>query len=170
MSTAVLSPRQLTITRFAQVREQSLAMCRPLSAEEYRLQPMEDVSPPWWNLGHTSWFFARNVLTPFGGRRLPLDDEYEYLLNSYYESVGDRLPRCQRGSVSRPTTDEIYDYRASVDDRVIDLVESIDEHRLPSLLEVLEIGLQHEQQHQELFYTEIKFIRYQNPPALREPY
>lgn len=145
-------------------------MCQPLTVEEYRLQPMDDVSPPWWNLGHTSWFFARNAIAAFGGRRLPTDDEYEYLLNSYYESVGERLPRGKRGSVSRPTTDEIYDYRAAVDERVIELIESIEEEQLPALLEVLEIGIQHEQQHQELFYTEIKYIRHQNPLALRAPY
>jgi ergothioneine biosynthesis protein EgtB len=145
-------------------------MCLPLSAEEYRLQPMDDVSPPWWNLGHTSWFFARNVLAAFGGRRLPSDADYEYLLNSYYEAVGERLPRSQRGSLSRPTNDEIYDYRASIDGRVVELLESIDEERLTDLLNILEIGIQHEQQHQELFYTEIKFIRYQNPPSLRAPY
>jgi ergothioneine biosynthesis protein EgtB len=145
-------------------------MCQPLAAEEYRLQPIEDVSPPWWNLGHTSWFFVRNVLAPFGGQMEPQDAEYDYLLNSYYQSLGKRLPRGQRGSISRPTTDEIYAYRRSVDARVSRLLESIDEDRLGELLAVLTIGIHHEQQHQELFFSEIKFIRFQNPLPLRTPY
>jgi hypothetical protein len=82
-------------------------MCRPLAPEEYRIQPLEDVSPPWWNLGHTSWFFARNLLGPFGGEADERDAQYDYLLNSYYASLGERLPRGQRGLVTRPTTAEI---------------------------------------------------------------
>ena len=68
-------------------------MCRPLEPEDFRLQPMDDVSPPWWNLGHTSWFFVRNVLAPLGGRMEPEDAGYDYLLNSYYTSLGPRLAR-----------------------------------------------------------------------------
>jgi ergothioneine biosynthesis protein EgtB len=164
------SRRATVLTRFRRVRGASVAMCGALRAEEYRLQPMEDVSPPWWNLGHTSWFFVRNVLAAFGGRMTAEDEEYDYLLNSYYASLGSRLARHLRGSISRPTTGEILAYRASVDERVAELVESIDDSRLEQLVDVLTIGMQHEQQHQELFYTEIKFIRHQNVPALREAY
>lgn len=164
------SHRESALAAFRRVRSASNAMCVPLRAEEYRLQPIADVSPPWWNLGHTSWFFVRNVLAPFGGQMTPEDEQFDYLLNSYYESLGKRLPHGQRGAVSRPTTDEIYEYRASVDERVETLIQTIDDDRLEAMLAVLTIGLQHEQQHQELFYTEIKFIRYQNITALREPY
>ena len=162
--------RELWRERFRCVREASEAMCSSLSAEEYRLQPTEEVSPPWWNLGHTSWFFVRNVLVPFGGPSEPEDDVYDYLLNSYYASLGERLPRGSRGLRSRPTTEEIYRYRASVDRRVEELVESIEEERFDELASILMIGLQHEQQHQELFYTEIKFILAQNVPALRRAF
>jgi ergothioneine biosynthesis protein EgtB len=156
--------------RFRRIRSASVSMCRPLNAEEYRLQPMEDVSPPWWNLGHTSWFFVRNVLTPFNGQRTPEDDDYDYLLNSYYASLGERLPRGRRGAIGRPTTGEILDYRSSVDRRVEELIETFPDDHLDEVLGVLEVGLQHEQQHQELFYTEIKCIRHQNVASLRQPY
>ena len=152
------------------VRRASIAMCEPLTAEEHRIQPMADVSPPWWNLGHTSWFFVRNVLEPFGGRLLPEDADFDYVLNSYYVSLGSRLARPRRGSITRPTNDEVYRYRASVDERVTLLVQTIAENRLQDLAAVMTIGAHHERQHQELFYTEIKNILYQNPPRLRRPY
>ena len=164
------SERQAALSRLARVRQVSIAMCDPLWPEEFRLQPCEEISPPWWNLGHTSWFFVRNVLAPFGGQLTPEDDQYDYLLNSYYHSLGRRLPRAQRGSVSRPTTEEIYAYRASVDERVAELIETIAGEQLDELLAVLRIGVEHEQQHQELFYGEIKYILAQNPLELRRPY
>lgn len=145
-------------------------MCDPLWPEEFRIQPREEISPPWWNLGHTSWFFVRNVLAPFGGLLTPEDEQYDYLLNSYYHSLGQRLPRDQRGTVSRPTTEEIYAYRESVDERVAELIETIAGEQLDELLRVLRIGVEHEQQHQELFYGEIKVILAQNPLELRRPY
>jgi ergothioneine biosynthesis protein EgtB len=145
-------------------------MCASLEPAEFRLQPIDDVSPPWWNLGHTSWFFARNVLAPFGGETTAEDEQYDYLLNSYYASLGERLPRGKRGSVSRPTTDEIYAYRASVDERIERLVETISDSQWDEMAYVLNIGIQHEQQHQELFYTEIKYILAQNVRDLRRAY
>lgn len=162
--------RAALLSQFRRVRQASIVMCRPLLAEDYRVQPMADASPPWWNLGHTSWFFARNVLAPFGGEVEPQDGDYDYVLNSYYASLGPRLPRCRRGSISRPTTEEIYRYHKSVDGRIEALVETISEDRLADLEFVLSIGIQHEQQHQELFYTEIKCILAQNPASLRRPY
>lgn len=145
-------------------------MCRPLAPEVYRMQPAEEVSPPWWNLGHTSWQFVRAALEPFGGRHDPADDEFDFVLNSYYAVFGERLARGRRGSLSRPTTDEIYAYRASVDRRIEELLMEISEERLDELAFRLVVGMNHEQQHQELFYTEIKNILAQNPPPLRTPY
>jgi ergothioneine biosynthesis protein EgtB len=168
--TMPFSRRTLIAESFRRVRAASVDMCAPLTPEEYRLQPVEEVSPPWWNLGHTSWFFARNVLAPLGGRRTAEDDAYDYLLNSYYASLGARLPRGKRGSVSRPTTNEILRYRQSVDARVEELLESIDGQHSSELERLLAIGIQHEQQHQELFYTEIKYILAQNPRPLRRAY
>jgi ergothioneine biosynthesis protein EgtB len=162
--------RQTWLARYRRVRAASEAMCAHLEPAEYRLQPCDDVSPPWWNLGHTSWFFARNVLRPFGGGWNAIDEEYDYLLNSYYASLGARLPRNKRGAVTRPTTDEVYAYRASVDARIVALVELCCDSTCAAILDVLRIGLEHEQQHQELFYAEIKSILAQNPPALRRAY
>lgn len=171
MSVALSSPaRAELLTHYCQVRQDSLDMCAGLEPTEFRLQPCEDVSPPWWNLGHTSWFFARNVLAEFGGERTDEDDQYDYLLNSYYASLGERLPRGKRGLVTRPTTEEVYAYRASVDRRISCLDELIPEDRFTEMAAVLRIGIEHEQQHQELFYSEIKFILAQNPPSLRRAY
>ncbi len=162
--------RQTLLEQFRSVRLASVAMCKPLSAEEHRIQPMADASPPWWNLGHTSWFFVRNVIEPFGGERLPEDADFDFVLNSYYVSLGSRVPRPRRGLISRPTNDEIYRYRATVDQRVEHLLETASDDRLEELSFVLTVGMHHERQHQELFYTEIKNILYQNPPPLRRPY
>lgn len=110
--------------RYREVRAASLAMCAPLEAEDYRAQPIAEVSPPWWNLGHTSWFFVRNLLQQFGGHMTPEDQQLDQALNSYYVSLGPRVERSRRGLLTRPTTDEIYRYRSSVDERVERLVAS----------------------------------------------
>ncbi len=96
--------RATLLARYRETRALSVGLCRPLAAEDYRIQSMPDVSPPWWNLGHTSWFFAKNILEPFG-RQAAEDARLEYALNSYYESLGPRLARDHRGLVTRPTTD-----------------------------------------------------------------
>lgn len=155
---------------FVDVRQASLRMCQGLEPSDYRVQPREEVSPPWWNLGHTSWFFARNVLALHGGQYIEQDRNYDFLLNSYYASLGSRVARWRRGNLTRPTTEDIYAYRRSVDDRVEALIDSIDEDRLPELAALLWIGINHEQQHQELFYTEIKAILFENPPDFRPSY
>ncbi len=162
--------RESLVDQYRCVRGASIEMCRPLDAEMFRIQPMDDVSPPWWNLGHTSWFFVRNVLHPFDGALQPEDAELDGVLNSYYVSLGSRLARHRRGLLTRPTTEEIYAYRRSVDRRIEQLPRSIDDDRLDELALVLTVGLHHEQQHQELFYTEIKFILAENPLQLRRPY
>jgi ergothioneine biosynthesis protein EgtB len=164
------SDRSSLADQFRSVRRSSIDMCKPLSAEEYRIQPIAEVSPPWWNLGHTSWFFARNVLRRLGGEYLPLDEQLDFVLNSYYVSLGERLARNRRGWMTRPTTEEIYAYRQSVDQRVLALIDSATETTLPELAWLLTIGMQHEQQHQELFYTEIKYILAQTPEPLRPAY
>lgn len=169
-SAAAVSDRTVLLEHFRRVRQASVAMCHPLAPEMFRIQPMEDASPPWWSLGHTSWFFVRNVLQPFGGRWEPEDDEFDYVLNSYYASLGPRVSRYRRGLLTRPTTDEIYRYRASVDERVEDLLATVGDDRWDELAFVLTVGTNHEQQHQELFYTEIKCILAENPGNLRRPY
>jgi ergothioneine biosynthesis protein EgtB len=151
------------LDRYRSVRATTDGLVQPLAPEEFRIQSMPDVSPPWWMLGHTSWFFARNLLRD-AGLQTPQDRDYDYLLNSYYARLGPRLPRGDRGKVTSPSTDEIRRYRRSVDERVASIGSD------PSIAGVLTVGINHEQQHQELFVTEIKHIRFQNPPHLRTPY
>jgi ergothioneine biosynthesis protein EgtB len=162
--------RDALIDEFQRVRRASVAMCKPLRSEDYRIQPVGVVSPPWWNLGHTSWFFARNILQPLGGEYADEDQRLDFVLNSYYASLGSRLGRDQRGLVTRPTTEEIYQYRQSVDQRILRLISEAPESKLAELTMLLTVGMHHEQQHQELFYTEIKYILAQNPRSLRAAY
>jgi len=161
--------REALLARYRRTRALSVELCRPLKAEDFRIQSMPDVSPPWWNLGHTSWFFAKNILEPFG-RYNPDDARLEYALNSYYESLGPRLARDHRGLVTRPTTDEVFRFRAGVDGRLEALVREAAADDLPRLRFLVSTGIQHEQQHQELLVTEIKHILGSNVPELREPY
>lgn len=152
------------LNRYREIRKESENLAAPLSIEETRIQSMPDVSPPWWNLGHTSWFFAANILKPYD-LSVPEDEHYHYLLNSYYNSLGNMLPRPDRGKISTPSTEMIYAYRHSVDERMEALLkrESTDEQ----IRNLVTVGLNHEQQHQELMVTEIKHIRWQNPFDLR---
>lgn len=154
---------------FQRVRGLSLGLMEGLSEADWRVQSMADVSPPWWNLGHTSWFFARNLLHP-AGRYRPEWQAFEYPLNSYYEGLGPRLERHRRGSVGRPGTEEVREYRAAVDAAVLAWIDDADPAAFAGLRHVLEIGLHHEQQHQELLLSEILHIRFSDPPELRRPY
>jgi ergothioneine biosynthesis protein EgtB len=155
--------------RFLRVRALTTSLCEGLRPEDYRSQPEPEVSPPWWSLGHTSWFFARNLLQPAGRYRGEWQ-RFEYPLNSYYEGLGPRLPRHRRGAVTRPGTEEMLAYRGEVDDGVLDFLLKASEPEFQRLQPVLEIGIQHEQQHQELFLTEILAIRGADPEQLRAPY
>jgi ergothioneine biosynthesis protein EgtB len=161
--------RDQLLDKYRETRSLSVELCRPLRPEAYRIQSMPDVSPPWWNLGHTTWFFAKNVLEPFGAA-VPEDARFDYVLNSYYESLGPRLSRMRRGLVTRPTNDEVYGFRESVDRRMADLIRKVDGDAYERLEFLLFTGIQHEQQHQELLVTEIKHILGTDVPELREPY
>lgn len=161
--------RDRLLERYHTTRNLSVELCRPLRPEDYRIQSMPDVSPPWWNLGHTSWFFAKNVLEPFGAYTEE-DARLEFVLNSYYESLGPRIRRDHRGLVTRPTTDEVYRFRESVDQRVEELIGRAPDADFEQLSFLVLTGVQHEQQHQELLVTEIKHILGSNVAELREPY
>jgi ergothioneine biosynthesis protein EgtB len=161
--------RDELLNRYRETRALSVDLCRPLRPEDYRIQSMPDVSPPWWNLGHTTWFFARNILEPFG--RYSQDDaRLEFVMNSYYESLGPRIRRDHRGLVTRPTNDEVYRFRESVDARVEELIRSVPDEDYERLRFLVFTGVQHEQQHQELLVTEVKHILGSNVPELREAY
>ena len=154
------------VTRFIQVRQQTLALCAPLSAEDMQVQSMPEASPAKWHLAHTSWFFEHFVLGRDPDYK-PLDPAWHYLFNSYYQSVGPMHARPQRGLVTRPSVDEVFDYRRHVDQAVCELLDVNDD---PELSERVLLGLQHEQQHQELLLTDIKHALWCNPlmPAYRE--
>jgi ergothioneine biosynthesis protein EgtB len=155
--------------RYLAVRGRSERLMAPLDAEDFRIQSMPDVSPPFWNLGHTSWFFAANVLRPLG-REPHGFPGFDYTFNSYYEGIGPRLPRAQRGRIAQPSTAQVREYRAAVDAAMLAWIEQCPEPDLSALGEVLTIGIEHEQQHQELFVTEILHIRWSAPAALRTAY
>jgi ergothioneine biosynthesis protein EgtB len=161
--------REDLLDRLRATRRLSIDLARPLKPEDYRIQSMPDVSPPWWNLGHTTWFFAKNVLEPHGLYR-PEDARLEYVLNSYYEILGPRVNRTERGLQTRPTTEEIYAFRQRTDERLERLVAEVSDDRWEETAFLVTTGIQHEQQHQELFVTEIKHILGSNAPELREPY
>jgi ergothioneine biosynthesis protein EgtB len=147
--------------QYKQVRQVSEQICQPLAIEDYLIQSMPDVSPPKWHLAHTTWFFETFLLLPYLPGYLVFHPQFGYLFNSYYEAVGARHPRHQRGLLSRPTVAEVYDYRAHVDRAMIELLAILPEQ--PQLADLIRLGLHHEQQHQELLLTDIKHILALNP-------
>ena len=169
MDRAAPVDRAALLRRVETVRARTERLMAPLSAEDYRIQSMPDVSPPWWNLGHTSWFFVSNVLRPFG-IAFPDHPGFDYALNSYYEGLGPRLPRALRGSVAAPGTQAVREYRATTDRVLCEAVLSIDDARFAAFRDAVLIGCEHEEQHQELFLTEILHIRWSAPSELRRAY
>jgi ergothioneine biosynthesis protein EgtB len=161
--------RDALLERLRATRRLSVDLARPLKPEDYRIQSMPDVSPPWWNLGHTTWFFAKNVLEPHGMYGAD-DARLEYVLNSYYEILGPRVDRRERGLQTRPTTEEIYAFRERTDERLERLLREVGDRDWERTEFLVTAGIHHEQQHQELFVTEIKHILGSNAPELREPY
>ncbi len=156
--------------RYRAVRSFSHRLCEPLSPEDYVVQSMPDASPTKWHLAHTTWFFETLVLQEALPGYKAFSEEFRYLFNSYYNSLGKQFPRAQRGMLSRPTVAEVHAYRAHVDDAMNTV---FDRGRLDddaALAAVLEIGLHHEQQHQELLLTDLKHMLAQNPtyPVYRE--
>lgn len=149
--------------RYTDVRAFSEGLCRPLATEDYVVQSMPDVSPPKWHLAHTSWFFETFLLERFCAGYELFHPRYGYLFNSYYEGVGPRHPRSQRGLLSRPTVDEVYRYRAHVDAGMERLFRAASGEQWPEIQPLLVLGLHHEQQHQELLLTDIKHILAGNP-------
>lgn len=150
---------------FTETRARSESICLPLELEDYVVQPVDFVSPPKWHLGHTTWFFEEMLLKPYLPDYRVFDSQYGYVFNSYYESLGARVVRTDRGNLSRPSVNDVYRYRHHVDEAMLALMAT----DLPATAhELLEIGIHHEKQHQELLLTDIKFILGNNPllPAL----
>jgi ergothioneine biosynthesis protein EgtB len=154
--------------RYASVRAQSLQWVEGLSAEDCALQSMPDASPLKWHLAHTTWFFETFVLERYARAHAPFDPAYRYLYNSYYNAIGEQYPRAQRGLLSRPALDDIRAYRDAVDAQVGGLLAT--QTLTAEALAIVELGLHHEQQHQELMLTDFKHLLSANPlsPAYRE--
>ncbi len=164
VTTLGLAPeRQGLIERYQQVRQSTETLCKPLAIEDYVIQSMPDCSPTKWHLAHVSWFFETFLLKPFASDYQSPDPDYAYLFNSYYNAVGDKYPRPQRGLISRPTVDDVYRYRKHVDEYALDLLECVDAADLPKIMPIVTLGLQHEQQHQELIVTDLKHMLSHNP-------
>ncbi len=169
MSTLTTNYNLVLLQRFEKIRKQTEYICAPLEPEDTVVQPMVDVSPPKWHMAHTTWFFEEFVLKPYLPGYKVFHPNYSFLFNSYYNNVGNRVQRAQRSTLTRPPLRDIYTYRQHVNEHIAKLLQSIDEAKAMEMLSVLELGLQHEQQHQELLITDIKYILSTNPllPAYR---
>ncbi|MBK5192678.1 MAG: ergothioneine biosynthesis protein EgtB [Flavobacteriaceae bacterium] len=147
---------------FIETRAETEIICSFLETEDYVVQPIVDVSPPKWHLGHTTWFFEEFVLKKYQKDYILFDEHSAYVFNSYYESVGDKVVRTDRGNLSRPTVAWVYKYRNYVTEALSGFFEEI-KTLSDEILTVIEIGCHHEKQHQELLYTDIKYILGNNP-------
>jgi ergothioneine biosynthesis protein EgtB len=145
------------VSRVLRTRRATTRLTEALGPEDLVVQSMPDASPAKWHLAHTSWFFDRFVLQPLG--LPPVRAEYDYLFNSYYDAVGARHPRSARGLLTRPTCDEVYEYRRAIDARIADL----EPEQRPDVQAALELGLNHEEQHQELIVTDLKHLFSSSP-------
>jgi len=151
------------IDLYKAVRARTMEIVAPLEIEDYVIQTAEFMSPPRWHIGHTSWFFERVILEQHDPSYKPFHEGYSFIFNSYYQSFGERVRRDIRGTLSRPTVKEIYAYRRSVDERLWAFLEKADEGVFARVAPLVELGLHHEQQHQELLVTDIKHIFGSNP-------
>ncbi|MEO8960765.1 MAG: ergothioneine biosynthesis protein EgtB [Ginsengibacter sp.] len=148
------------LKKYKEIRGYSEEICKPLQTEDYVVQPIVDVSPPKWHIGHVTWFFETFILKPFADDYVEFDPQYNYVFNSYYEAAGSRVVRTDRGNLSRPTVQDVYAYRKYVDEAMANLLKK----DIPKEIEdILIIGFNHEQQHQELLMTDIKYILGNNP-------
>ena len=148
------------LKKYKEIRRYSEDICKPLQTEDYVVQPIVDVSPPKWHIGHVTWFFETFILKPFVDGYVEFDSQYNFVFNSYYEAAGARVIRTDRGNLSRPTVQDVYAYRKHVDDAMEKFLQG---DVSKDVQELLVIGFNHEQQHQELLMTDIKYILGNNP-------
>ncbi|MFD2572873.1 ergothioneine biosynthesis protein EgtB [Spirosoma soli] len=160
---------QTLTDQYLRVRAHSEVICRGLETEDYVVQPIADVSPPKWHLGHTTWFWETFLLAPNVPDYCIFHEDFSFVFNSYYETVGRRVLRTDRGNLSRPTVAGVYEYRAYVDEQMSRFLDTAPISA--DLLALIQLGLNHEQQHQELLITDIKYILGHNPlfPAVDMP-
>ncbi|NND67673.1 MAG: ergothioneine biosynthesis protein EgtB [Halioglobus sp.] len=159
------------LQRFRDTRAQSLAFCAPLAIEDYGLQAEPFTSPPKWHLAHTTWFFETFLLQEYLEGYTTPEPRYTVLFNSYYNGIGEQHPRPQRGLLSRPTVDEVRHYRAHVDAGIEQLLADTGHAHRTDILTRVHLGIEHECQHQELFFTDLKWSLGVNPmlPTYAEP-
>lgn len=152
---------------YLKVRKNSEEICAPLAPEDYIPQPVVDVSPAKWNIAHTTWFFEEMILKKFAPDYKVFNPNYGFLFNSYYNSIGERTLRSNRGDLSRPTIAEVYQYRKYVDEQMLGFLNQDLDQDVKNLII---LGLNHEQQHQELLLTDLKYTFSRNPlfPAYKE--
>ena len=155
--------RQDLWDRYRRIRARSEQLCTPLSAEDCVVQAIEDVSPPKWHLAHTTWFFETFLLTDLVSDYRPHHPGYDFLFNSYYVGIGPRHVRAQRGLLTRPSLEEVRSYRRVVDGRMAELFDALDEPGWARAMPLVALGLNHEQQHQELLLTDVKYNLSLNP-------
>jgi ergothioneine biosynthesis protein EgtB len=148
------------LENYNSVRKYTEEICKPLLTEDYVVQPVVDVSPPKWHIGHVTWFFETFILKPHCKDYVEFNPQYNYVFNSYYETAGARVIRTDRGNLSRPTVEDVYKYRKHVDDAMHQFLQN---RVSKEIEELLLIGFNHEQQHQELLMTDIKYILGNNP-------
>jgi ergothioneine biosynthesis protein EgtB len=148
------------VSLFLETRQHTENICKQLEIEDYVVQPIVDVSPPKWHLGHTSWFFEEFILKPHKPNYKLFHEDFAFVFNSYYENVGKRVVRNDRGNLSRPGVAKVYDYRHYVTN---ELENFLSNEISEEVEEILLIGIHHEKQHQELLITDIKYILGNNP-------
>ena len=151
------------LERFINVRKSTELHCLPLTTEDYNISATLDTSPPKWHLAHTSWFFERFILEKFSLEYKSFRSEYHFLFNSYYRRTGDFLRKEKRNILSRPSIDEIFQYRETVTEQVLNLLHDLHGQVKDEVFKILEIGINHEEQHQELLLMDIKRNFYENP-------
>ena len=160
-SDTTLTPSESLAERYRRVRGLSLELTAPLTQEDQVVQSVPEVSPTKWHLAHVTWFFEHFCLRERSADYRSFDERFHYLFNSYYETVGEMQKRQERGLLSRPTVAEIHDYRRHLDHALLALLEA--DHDDEDLAFLVTLGLQHEQQHQELLLTDIKHVFFNNP-------
>ena len=169
---------EIITDKFIKTRKYSEELCEPLLTEDYSVQPIEFVSPPKWHLAHTTWFWEEFVLTKYKKGYKIFKEEFSFLFNSYYNNVGKRVIRPSRGLMTRPSVDDVYQYRLYVTQQMIDFLGS---NPRKEILDIVAVGINHEEQHQELFIYDIKYIfgnqplfpiynnKFQNTSELKHP-
>lgn len=157
------------IEKYKQVRQDTISFCSHLQVEDYSIQVVQFASPPKWHLAHTTWFFETFILKSFFENYKEFSTDFNFLFNSYYNTVGTRILQTNRGNMSRPSTDEILSYRNYVDGKMLELLQNTTDQQI---IDLVILGLNHEQQHQELLVTDVKYMLGHNPifPVFNEKY